>query len=91
MSDAAYVMLFALAVMVILYALEYRWSLAPLGFSLASAIVAVSEFVLDCWPLGLAFLGFALVASRRWYLRHVETVSLGLQDLSNMQDSSFSL
>lgn len=68
MSDASYVALFALVVMVVLYALEHRWSLAPLGFSAASTIVAASEFVLGRWPLGMAALGFAVVASRRWYV-----------------------
>ena len=68
MSDASYVALFALVVMVVLYALEHRWSFAPLGFSLAAVIAAVSEFVLGRWPLGIAALGFAVVASRRWYV-----------------------
>jgi hypothetical protein len=75
MSDASYVALFALIVMVVLYALEHRWPLAPLEFSFASTIVAVSEFVLGRWPLGLAAMGFALLASRRWYLRRVETIT----------------
>jgi hypothetical protein len=69
MSDASYVALFALVAMVVLYGLEDRWSLAPLGFSVAAAIAAVSEFVLGRWPLGIAALGFVVVASRRWYLR----------------------
>ena len=41
MSDASYVALFALVAMVVLYGLEDRWSLAPLGFSVAAAIAAV--------------------------------------------------
>lgn len=69
MSDVSYLVLFALIVMVVLYALEHRWPLAPLGFSAAATIVAVGEFVLGRWPLGLAALGFVMVALRRWYIR----------------------
>jgi hypothetical protein len=69
MSNAAYIALFALVAMVVLYAIEDRWSLALLGFSVAAAIVAVSDFVLGRWPLGIAVLGFVAVASRRWYVR----------------------
>ena len=69
MSGFSYVALFALVAMVILYALEHRWPFAVLGFSIAAAIAAASEFVLGRWPLGIAALGFAAVASRRWYLR----------------------
>jgi hypothetical protein len=65
MSDASYVALLALVVMVVLYAVEHRWSLAPLGFAMASTIAAFSEFVLVRWAFGLAGLGFAVVASRR--------------------------
>jgi hypothetical protein len=68
MSGASYIAFFGLVVMVVLYALD-QWWLAPLGFSAASAIVAGSEFVLGRWPLGLAALGFAIVASRRWHMR----------------------
>jgi hypothetical protein len=75
MSDTSYVALFALIVMVTLYALKHRWPLAPVGFCLASTIAAVSEVVLRRWPLGLAALGFALLASWRWYLRRVETIT----------------
>jgi hypothetical protein len=75
MSDASYAMLFALVVMVVFYALEYRWRFAPLGFSVASGVVAVSNGVLHHWPLALAALGFAMVASRRWYLGRAGTVS----------------
>jgi|HubBroStandDraft_6_1064221.scaffolds.fasta_scaffold242240_2 hypothetical protein len=71
MSDASYVALFAFIVMVMLYALEDQWLLAPLGFFVAATIAAVSEFVLGRWPTGIAALGFALVASRRWYVRHI--------------------
>lgn len=69
MSDASYVALCALVVMVVLYALENRQPLALLGFSLAATVAAVSEFTLGRWPLGIAALGFAVVASRRWYVK----------------------
>ena len=69
MSEASYVALFAIVVMVVLYAFEDRWPLAPLGFSVAATIAAVSEFVLGRWPLGIAAVGFAVMASRRWYVR----------------------
>ncbi len=69
MSDVSYLVLFALIVMVVLYAPEHRWPLAPLGFSIAATIAAVGEFILGRWPLGLAALGFAMVASRRWCMR----------------------
>ncbi|HXA78661.1 MAG TPA: hypothetical protein VNV41_16120 [Candidatus Acidoferrales bacterium] len=68
MSTASYVALFALIVMVVLYAIENRWSLAPLGLSIAATIAAVSEFALGRWALGIAGLGFAVVASDRWYV-----------------------
>jgi len=64
MSTASYVALFALIVMVVLYAIENRWSLAPLGLSIAATIAAVSEFALGRWALGIA----GLVASDRWYV-----------------------
>lgn len=69
MSDVSYLVLFALIVMVVLYALEDRWPLAPLGFSAAAMIVVVGEFVLGRWLFGLAALGFAMVASRHWYIK----------------------
>jgi hypothetical protein len=45
------------------------WRPAPLGFSAASAIVALSQFILDRRPFGLVALGFAWAALRRWYVR----------------------
>jgi hypothetical protein len=65
MSIASYVALFSLAIMVLMYAFEERWPLAPVGFLVASLVAAVSEFVAGHWPLGMAALGFALVASQR--------------------------
>jgi hypothetical protein len=68
MSNVSYVALFALIVMVVLYAFEDRWPLAPLGFSVAATIAAVSEFALGRWAFGIAGLGFAVVALHRWYV-----------------------
>jgi hypothetical protein len=65
MSVASYVALFSLSVMVLMYAFEERWPLAPIGFFAASLIAAASEFVAGHWPLGIAALGFALVTSQR--------------------------
>jgi len=69
MSGALYLALFALIAMVTMYMLERWWPLTLLGFSAASTIAAVSEFVLGRWPLGIVALGFAAVASRRWHMR----------------------
>jgi len=69
MSDASYVALFALVVMVVLYAVENRWPPAPLGFFLAAIVAAASEFALGRWPFAIAALGFAVVALQRWHAR----------------------
>ena len=73
MGIASYVALVALIVMVALYAIENRWSLAPFGFSMAATVAALSEFALGRWALGIAGFGFAVVALHRWHVgRHRE-------------------
>lgn len=69
MSDSSSLALFALVAMVILYAVEDRSPFAPLGFAVAAAIAALSDFVLHRWSFGAVALGFAVVALRRWHLR----------------------
>jgi len=66
MNDTSYVALFAVVALSVLYGLEHRWPLGPRGFSAASTRVAEGEFR---WPLGPVVPGFALVASRRHYMR----------------------
>jgi len=68
MTDTPYIVLFTVVIMAVLCGFEDRRALAPLGLS-AATIVAVGEPVLGRWRLGLAALGFATVASRRWYIR----------------------
>jgi hypothetical protein len=75
MSDASSFVLFVLIVLAVLYAVEHRWPLAPLEFSVASGILAVIEFVLGRWPIGLAALGFGLLALRRWRLRRLQRIT----------------
>jgi hypothetical protein len=76
MSVASYVALFSLTVMVLMYAFEQRSPLALLGFSLASTIAALSQFVLGRWPFGLAAMGFAVIALGRWRVRQRRNVQI---------------
>jgi len=69
MSAPSFLAFVALVAMVIFYALEDRSQLAPLGFSAASVVAALSQFILGRWPFGLVALGFACAALRRWYVR----------------------
>jgi hypothetical protein len=69
MSGPSYLALIALIAMVIFYAVEDRSPVALLGFSIASVFAALGQFILGCWPFGLAAFGFAVVSLWRWYLR----------------------
>jgi hypothetical protein len=69
MSGLSYFALFALIAMVIFYVVEDQSALALLGFSAASALAALSEFILGHWPFGIVALGFAGTALHRWYVR----------------------
>jgi hypothetical protein len=60
-SYASYVAALALVVMVALYALEHRSPLAQPGFAAASAIVAVSEFLVG-WPLAMGAIHWSGIA-----------------------------
>jgi hypothetical protein len=59
MSAPSFLAFVALVAMVIFYALDDRSQLAPLGFSAASVVAALSEFILGRWPFGLVALAFA--------------------------------
>jgi hypothetical protein len=61
-SYASSVALLALVVIVALYALEHRSPRAQPGFAAASAIVAVSEFVLGRSPLAMGAINRSGVA-----------------------------
>jgi hypothetical protein len=64
MSNTSYLVFAALVVVSVLYGIENRWPLEPNGLSAASKLVTKGGFAVGRWPLGMAFLGFALVVSR---------------------------
>jgi len=68
MNVSAYLAVLALIAMVVFYALEKRLQLAPLAFSAAALVAALSLFALGRWPFGVVAVGFAVAASRRWYV-----------------------
>jgi hypothetical protein len=62
MNVPEYLAVLALAAMVVFYALEERSQIAPLGFSAASLLAALSLFALGRMPFGLLAVGFAVAA-----------------------------
>ena len=58
----------ALIAMVVFYALEERLQLAPLGFSVAALVAALSLFALGRWPFAVVAVGFAVAALCRCYV-----------------------
>jgi hypothetical protein len=70
MNVPAYLAIVALIAMIVFYGLEERLQqLAPLGFCVASLVVAFSVFALGRWLFAVVAVGFAVEALRRWYVR----------------------
>jgi hypothetical protein len=62
--------LFAVTPMPVTYALEYRTPRFILAFAAACALGSAYGFLQGAWPFGLVEAIWALVAIRRWWLRH---------------------
>ncbi len=62
--------LFAVAAMLVTYALEDRSLWFILAFAGACALGSVYGFLQGAWPFGVLEAIWALVAARRWWLKH---------------------
>ena len=63
--------LFAVAAMLVCYALEQRNRLFILGFAGACVLGSVYGFLQRAWPFGIVVGGWSVVAFRRWWLTRV--------------------
>jgi hypothetical protein len=61
--------LFAVALMLIFYALEARSAGFVLAFAGACGLASIYGFLSGAWPFGVVEAVWALVALRRWRLR----------------------
>jgi hypothetical protein len=59
--------LFAVAAMLVFYALEQRSSWFILAFAVSCALGSLYGFLQGAWPFGLVEAIWALVALRRWH------------------------
>lgn len=59
----------AVALMLVMYALEDRSHWFVLGFALASGAAAVYGMLIEAWPFAVIEAVWSLVALRRWWLR----------------------
>jgi hypothetical protein len=59
--------LFAVAAMLVCYALERRSPWYVLGFAAACALGSAYGFLQGAWPFGLVEAAWSLVALRRWW------------------------
>ena len=57
---------FAVAMMVLFYALEKRSPVFILGFSTACILAAIYAFLAGAWPFGIAEIIWSGIAFRRW-------------------------
>jgi len=63
--------LFAVAAMLVCYALEARSRWFILGFAAACVLGSVYGFLQGAWPFGLVEAIWSVVAVRRWWLKKV--------------------
>jgi hypothetical protein len=70
MGDLTAFGLFAVTAMLVTYALEERSAWFILAFAGACALGSVYGFLQGAWPFGLVEAIWALVAARRWRLKH---------------------
>ena len=61
--------LFAVAAMLVTYALESRSRWFILAFAASCALGSIYGFLQGAWPFGVVESVWALVALRRWWLR----------------------
>jgi 4-amino-4-deoxy-L-arabinose transferase-like glycosyltransferase len=61
--------LFAVATMLVCYALEERSSWFSLAFGLACALGSIYGFLQGAWPFGIVEAVWSVVAARRWWIR----------------------
>jgi hypothetical protein len=59
--------LFAVAAMLVCYALEHRSPWFILAFAVACALGSAYGFLQGAWPFGLVEAVWSLVAARRWH------------------------
>lgn len=69
MSSLTVFGLFAVAAMLIFYALEERHPRYILGFAVACALGSVYGFLQGAWPFGIVEAVWAVVAARRWRVK----------------------
>jgi len=61
--------LFAVSLMLVIYALESRSNWYVLAFAVACALGSVYGFLQGAWPFGLVEAVWSGVAVRRWWLK----------------------
>jgi hypothetical protein len=61
--------LFAVAAMMVCYALEDRHARYTLGFALACALGSVYGFLQGAWPFGIVEALWSLIALHKWHGR----------------------
>jgi hypothetical protein len=61
--------LFAVAAMLVSYAVEERSAWFVLTFAVACALASIYGFLQGAWPFGLVEAIWAIVAVRRWWRR----------------------
>lgn len=64
--------LIAVSAMLIFYALEARNAWFVLAFAFSCVLASTYGFLQGAWPFGLVEAIWAVVAARRWWLRHLE-------------------
>lgn len=72
----------AVAVMLLMYALEARAHWFVLGFAVASALAAVYGALIGAWPFAVIEALWSVIALRRWWRRYSTRV---LQDRGDPQ------
>jgi hypothetical protein len=61
--------LFAVTAMLVCYAMEDRGPIFVLAFAGACALGSIYGFMQGAWPFGLVEAVWAVIATRRWWLR----------------------
>ena len=67
--------LFAVAAMLVTYALESRSNWYVLAFAFACALGSIYGFLQGAWPFGLVEAIWSVVSVRRWWLKRAEVVN----------------
>jgi hypothetical protein len=73
--------------MLVCYALEKRSTWFILAFAFACLLGSLYGFLQGAWPFGLVEAVWAMVAMRRWWLKHHQTSWLANQPVESEAES----